>query len=475
MPILKPIKGAGEPCYDPGQMPVPESAVQIENEVFRGITIDMEYAPPSHLMQWTSGSNWIVDYWSQILRPDQEPTPQNINREPHAQQYRWLKRIPIKVSQSLSSDSDDQINVWIRTGAGHTYGFMTPNQGDMFAAGIGNGRTGLFTVTSAKRVTIQKGSTFAIEWKQVGELTEERFNDLKRKSEEEYWFSAASANAGCGPFLSNEEQNRRSMYAKLINTLVSMYITDFFSKEHSTFLVPDQLYKTYDHWATKAFSMMVDTVTDGRMRKVKLLNVMSEPVMQQPTVWDAILRHDMSMIADSTERAHLVNTRISRWRPELQAIGYSGIPRFVFPIEAPTDVDSQYDGEDRARPWGIPFHEGKPRRPLPGPYKSQLERDLPWFKRVHPEDEKNYIGQEYRIPADIHPVVRDNYYVFTESFYRCDTHLQSKLELLTTAMVKGEEVDKKQLDALLENIRYWDNLERYYYYPVVIALLKCAM
>ncbi|MNB93925.1 hypothetical protein D3C87_1001140 [compost metagenome] len=475
MPIVEQIKDPGEPCYDPGQGPVPEGAVKIETEVFRGITIDKEYAPPSNLMQWTSGSNWIVDYWSQILKPDQEPTPQNVAREPHAQQYRWLKRIPLKVNQTLSGDSDEILNVWTRTGSGHTYGFMTPNQGDMFAAGIGNGHTGLFTITSAKRVTIQKGSTYAIEWKQVSELTEERYNDLKRKSNEEYWFSAASASAGCGPFITNEEQARSTMYGKLLRTLVDRYITDFFSKEHSTFLVPDQLYKTYDHWVTKAFISMVDTTMDGRMRKVKVLNVMSEPVMSQPTVWDAIVRQDMDKITDSTERCQLVNTRISRWRPELQAIGYSGIPRFVFPMEAPTDVDSQYDGEDTARPWGIPFHEGRPRRPLPGPPQTQLDRDLEWFRRVKPEDEKNYSNQMYRIPADIHPVVRDNYYVFTESFYRCDAHLQSKLEMLTTTMIKGEELDKNQFDAMLENIRYWDNLERFYYYPVVIALLKYAM
>jgi len=42
-------------------------------------------------------------------------------------------------------------------------------------------------------------------------------------------------------------------------------------------------------------------------------------------------------------------------------------------------------------------------------------------------------------------------------------------------MIRREEIDKKQFDAMLENIRYWDNLERYYYYPVVIALLKYAM
>jgi hypothetical protein len=473
MAIVQAPPKPGEPCYEPGDTP-PEGAVKIEPEVFRGITIDCEYAPPTNLMSWTGGSNWIVDYWSQILKPDTEPTPLNLAREPHAQQYRWLHDIPIKVSGGLSDQVDSVINTWDRRGTGHVYGFMTPNNGDMFAAGIGNGRTGLFTVTAARRVTIQVGSTFEIEWKQVGELDELHYNNLKLKSMEEYWFSGASANAGCGPFLTAEQKKRGTVYQKLLGSLVDRYITDFFSVEHATFLVPDQVYKTYDHFVTKAFLQMVETGMDRRMWRIKVLNVMSEPVMKQPTIWDGVVRRDMDKLSDTTEHAHLVSTNISRWRPELQAIGYTGIGRFVYPTEAPTDVDSQYDGDNLILPWGIPYEPGEPRRPM-HPWKSQLERDEPWFKRIPPEDEKNYVGKEYLVPSDIHPVVQDTYYVLSEAFYRCNPRLQSKLEMLTTQMLKGEELNKKQFDALLENIRYWDNLERFYYHPIVISLLKYAM
>lgn len=470
MALLQPKKP--DECVE--ELKADVAQANIQTGVYRGITIDQEYQAPSYLLTWTSGSNWVVDYYSQILAADQEPTPQNLAKEPAYQQYRLLHGISLKVNQALDSRQDDRIRTWSRTGSGHTYSYMTPNPGDMFIAGIGDGKKGVFTITSATQGTISQGSTYLVEWKQVGELDPARFDDLTRKVQEEWWYSAASAISGCGPFINNAEQQRAIVYGKLLRTLTANYIQDFFSTEHSTFLVPDQIAKTYDHWVTNVMIAMIDTSLDKRIMRVKQLNVQSEPVMKQPTIWDAIIRHDVSKIRDSTERAHLVSTQISRWRPELQAIGYTGIPRFVFPIEAPTDVDSQYDGEDRARPEGIPFREGRPRRPLPGPWKTQLERDLVFFRRTPPEQEYLQRDTPWLIPADIHPVSRDTFYVLSEAFYRCDTKLQSKLEMLATSMINGEELNKAQFDALLEHVQDWDNLERFYYHPLVIALLKYA-
>lgn len=304
------------------------------------------------------------------------------------------------------------------------------------------------------------------------EVTKADIDNLTWKSKETLYFDMDSLASGCGPFITGEAFYDRKELSRVYNEIVRRYITDFFSPQFRTMVVPDQLETVYDHFATKAFIMMIGPSVDVRMRECRELNVQSEPVMKQPTVWDSLIRMDPSRSYDSTERAHLVPTRISRWRPELQAIGFTGIMRFVFPIDAPTDVDSQYDLEDRYRPMGTPFREGRPRRPEPNGYTTQLERDAVWFRRIAPELEDSV--EAWTIPPDIHPIVRDTHYVFTEPFYRCDTKLQSKLEILVKQTINREPLNMEQLKSVISHCFDWDNLERYYYHIVLLAVIAYA-
>lgn len=437
-------------------------------DVYRGIAIDTKYVPRSSMLSWINGSNWNVTYFSQSLREDQEPTALALQREPAYQQYQRIIGIDIKVNQPLDISQSEDVRTFSVTGSGHTYPSLVANFGDMFYGNIGDGRIGLFTVTSARRETFLRDSTYAIDWKMVGFLTEQQRVNLEEKSIMTYYWSSANLANGCSPYVTEEEQKDNAEFAKLRLEIIRRYIGDFYSVEHATFLVPDQLFKTYDHFTTKAILTMVEASRYKELRTAKILNVQSEPIMKQPTIWDAVIRRDITRLCGNTERAHLVSTRISRWKPELQAIGYTGIAMMVYPMGAPTDIDSYYNGETLCRPEGIPFQEGQPRRHR-GKWIPQLERDDPWFKRIPPE--KELLSEAWKTPQDIKPITCDDYYVLSEAFYSEDTKFQSKLEMLTWQMIKNEALDRNQLRAVTKCALNWDNLERFYYHPILIALL----
>lgn len=436
------------------------------SESYKGIAIDTKYIPKSSMLEWINGSNWRVTYFSQVLDETQEPTPLALSREPAYQQYRKIVNMDLKVNQTLDISQDARIKTFSVTGSGHTYPFLTPNLGDMFIGNIGDGTLGLFVLTASTRETFLRDSTYAVEWKMVSKLTDAQAADLEKKTIITYYYSPGSLMGGCGPFVTEQEDQDNSDNRKLLRDLINRYISDFYSPEHATFLVPDQLMKTYDHFLTKFMTRIIGVAEFPKMRNVKTLNVMSEPVMRRNTFWDTLLERDVSAMCYSTQRVHLVSTKISRWRPELQAIGYTGIPRFIYPLEVPYDVDSAYDSENLFRPEGLPFHEGRSRVPMLR-YKTQLERNLKWFQA-----NTDPAAELWDKAPDIHPVSIDDYYVLSESYYLGVGYKHSKLESLVAQLLDKETLNPNVLRAVLKCCLDWDNLERFYYHPILIALIK---
>ncbi len=464
---------------DPSQDPSPQPEVlqpRIEPPKFDGITIDTRYTPSSALIAWAQGSNWSVDYYRQEMGQHTEPTPLDLAREKVYQQYRLIKGMVLKVNNALEFDQDTETRIMTAKGSGWVFPFVAPNQGDMFTANIGDGQIGLFTISEPpRRKTILRDSIYEVSWTMVSILTQKQLDNLNYKIIQTLQYSNSSMINGCGPFITSEEQNRSDRYTALYQDILKRYLTDFFSREHSTLLVPDQWQKTYDHFIVKAFTTMVSNKEDLLVRKIRALNVMGAPIMKAWTVLDALLYKDAAKLYGSTERAHLVSTRNFRGQPTLQAIGFTGIDRLVYPMEPPTDIDAQYDFRNYFLPEGVRFHEGKLRRPVPNaPILSQAERNLPFFKAI-PDNEELSQADQYLRPADIHPVVIDDYYIFSTFFYNQNSKGQSKLELLARQAIEGKELNYRQLDRLLDSVHDWDNLERFYYHPVVMILLRLGM
>ena len=77
------------------------------------------------------------------------------------------------------------------------------------------------------------------------------------------------------------------------------------------------------------------------------------------------------------------------------------------------------------------------------------------------------------ISTYIKQITVDDYYVFSKEFYE-DISEQSQLEILTAQTLRGQPVDLKVLADLADYAVKFDNLERFYYTPIILALIKMA-
>jgi hypothetical protein len=70
-------------------------------------------------------------------------------------------------------------------------------------------------------------------------------------------------------------------------------------------------------------------------------------------------------------------------------------------------------------------------------------------------------------------VTVDDFYVLSKDFYQHTPETKlSKLETLTMAALKGDAIDIAMLDELCAGAPKWDNVERFYYFPILFTLLR---
>lgn len=107
---------------------------------------------------------------------------------------------------------------------------------------------------------------------------------------------------------------------------------------------------------------------------------------------------------------------------------------------------------------------------------AELDRLIPVTELVTDRlDGPTYEEPDHRAP-NIHRVVKDDYYVFTEAFYRHEQmpSALSKLETLVWDTLLDRAMDLNVLNALCVDALRWDNLERFYYIPVLLYLIRMS-
>lgn len=429
---------------DPSPPPLQKAPVN-----YQTIATDVTTVDRKAITMFMEGSTWEVRYYQQILGREDETAAQALDRDAIYQQYRRIDKFKLKVTDPLQYTQHQTLkDIFSATGTASMMGVLAPNKGDMFVADDGNGRDVIFTVVNATRSTAMMNTVYAIEYKAVSYWNAEREADFNRKTDQRYIFDANGFLNGCGAFVTPEEANRLSVYKEVGSTLLDQYLADFFSFDTSTLLVPDQTAPTYDHFVVKFLLRLFDATQDPRLVRCTQYNVGSDRALADAsTVWDALLQRNEYPLMAGIKQTAITDTIHMLGRPGLQALGYMGIPQIVYPVETQTSIDARYRNEDINGRTLEPYELSGSRR-----------RDQIDYERHATQNEL------------IIPVTTDAYYVFSEGFYKKTPY--SILERVARQALGREQINLTYIDRLIEDPWSWTSLERYYYHPVLMYLLK---
>lgn len=428
--------------------------------------VDTRYKPASSLLTHIEGSSWVVTFYSQVLDNDNELQPQQLTLAPPYQQYVEIKKLELKVSSDLQTSQNDETKAMEVVGSATMYPFVIPNKGDMFIADIGDGRTGIFTITRSERRTILKETCYLVDYLLVSYGDEERIKDLNKKTIKKTHFIKSFLHFGQNPVVIDSEYNAIVELKKDYKRLLAHYFKDFYSNEIKTLIIPDQKNISYDPFLTKTLISILDTNDSPFIKNIRVLNVDGDNAMKAINIWDCLLNLSEDLIIMANYKYGLVAVENFEIDPRYNGIRYSGVSDVIYPLEERTDVDKDHEMSKHIIPSLI--KEGKPRT-------SDIRKLIhkPTLNGFYLEKNDEKEGLE-SLPF-IHLVTKDDFYVLSEAFYFDVKEDQSQLEVMVRQTLENKPLNLLQLKEIVNMCKHWNNLERFYYIPILLILIKSGL
>lgn len=466
MPILNPTP--------PKQAPVKNTGHAV-SPVVKSNVVDTRYQPHKSLLAYVEGASWRVNYYSQILGKDDEVSDLQLAQEAPYQQYRLIKNLEFKVTGELSDSQDTSTRTWEVTGDATIYAGVIPNVGDVFIADIGDGREGVFTITVSEKKSRLNDTVYTVSYKMRAELDDTYRRDLDSKVVVDQVFVKTNLQHNHAAVLVTSEFEQLAKIEAGYKQLVTHYFRDFFNIEHQTLLVPDQGEKLYDPFLTAGLLSTIDQTENPLIYRIKLLNVDRDPAFKEVNLWTCLAQNNFDLLTMAFYQVGIAPRARFNEHPQFNGFYYAGIDNIVYPADKAQlrVVDSTRSDRTDVYNCGGDYKDPLlPDRIVGGKSRSndlakvlQQSQNLNGFLTQRPVVE---------LPL-IHPVTIDDYYVLSEAFYFNIPEKLSVLEKVTLDTLKGDVVNKADLLRLVSNAKTWPNVERFYYIPLLLILIKYAM
>lgn len=437
---------------------LPPNPPRIHSQNVKVNVVDTKYNPVSSLITSIEGSKWIVDYYSQVIDRDNALYGQDIGQSGVYQQYKLIKGLEFKVANELSTSQEDESKAMIVQGSAHVHSMIIANHGDVFIADVGDGRAGVFQITMSEKKSMYTQAVYYVEYTLLYFVDAEntKKKDLDDKVVETYYYLKDFVNYGQNPLVITSEYEAFLKLHDLQEDLIDAYFKWFFSVEKKTLLVPGQTHLVYDHFMTKFVLSLIDSMEHNKIRYTRIYNVDGDAYLEEPTILDAIIKRDKYMVPMLNRKMGLASKLEFNNDPMMEGFRFANIPLIVYPkIEQPifesvtpiraktiTDIALQ----------DVSTRIGDLNSILPINIADTLDAQLP--------DLPNIV-----------PVLQDDCYIFTNTFYEGQM-VSSQLEWIVHKFLNEKIVNASEVFEVSKNFINWGGLERFYYIPVIIAMIK---
>lgn len=420
--------------------------------------VDTKYTPISSLITFVEGYWWKVNYYSQVIDTGSQLLGQDPGLAKQHQQYKLIKNLEIKAKTPINWSQDQTSKSMTAQGQSIVHSSIIPNAGDMFIADVGDGRLGVFQVNTSTQLSLLKQTAYSIDYTLIYFTDDEdqKFKDLGQKVIVEYNYVRDFLNYGQDPLVTDTDfeaiQKLQGMYHEILN----FYMTRFYSREYKTLLVPTQGIEIYDHYLMTFVNRTFNVNDHLNCAQMRVMNVGDDDVLKLDQLYTALIDKNVRAFAFMNRRMGVVSTSNFAVNPVAASIRFTRIDMVVYPLsqnEVADENDNRMQGKV-AIAWD--YDKSKT---LPGDIAQQIT--------------DNIITAEGERPI-IHPIHKDGYYVFSKAFYE-NTEGMSFLEILVLNYIHGRPNPPQDIVKVLREYHNWGSMERYYYLPITLALIKSVI
>jgi hypothetical protein len=342
------------------------------------------------------------------------------------------------------------------SGTALLYPFMIPNEGDMFSADIGEGKTGVFRITSTVKKSIFKEAVYEITYSLDTDLPG-KLIDLEQKTVTTDYFHKDFLNYGQNPLVSTSDQSIFLELQQVYAVVSKQYFKKFLSNEYKTLILPGQPNAVYDHFLVDFVLSQFSARESNEILYLRKLNVDDDSIMKNDSLWTALKNKDISYLNTCFKQVGLVNTQSFTSDPINEGIRYTGITNVVYPIDPILSVDDTINNSIKT---------------LSSDVIIEATASLGQLNTMVRSINLRALGNSSVV--SIYDVTVDPYYVLSANFYNA-TDTQSVLEGIVTSYLKGEALNSAQLLTTAKLYTSWGLLEQFYYLPILMTLIRSVL